>query len=150
MAMTSQFSNMTSSSIFFWHCFFFFCQVYLLLQVSCQYITGSEVMTIFFYKWLTRNPEVGNTLVWVLSNIWRLRQVRYSKFGTNVSNKMLLNAAKCQVYSFTVSELLRENWQEVKLPKTRVKQFLMKCDKNGLLFIIYRVGHKNVPIFLWQ
>ena len=34
--------------------------------------------------------------------------VRDTKFGTNVSNKMLLNAAKCQVTSFTVSELLRK------------------------------------------
>ena len=58
---------------------------------------------------LTRNLEIGNTLVWVLPNIWRLESVKNTKFGTNVSNKMLLNAAKTQGYSFTVSELLREN-----------------------------------------
>ena len=63
-------------------------------------ITSSGVMTIFFYKGLTRNPEIGNTFVWVFANIWRLRWVRDAKFGTNVSNKMLLNAAKCQGYSF--------------------------------------------------
>ena len=28
--------------------------------------------------------------------MWRLGQVEDTKFGTNVSNKMLLNAAKCQ------------------------------------------------------
>ena len=49
---------------------------------------------------MTRNPEIGNTPVWVLPNIWGLRQVRDTKFGTNVSNEMLLNAAKCQGYSF--------------------------------------------------
>ena len=62
-------------------------------------------MTIFFYKGLTRNPEIGNTPVWVLPNIWRLGRVRNTKFGTNVSNKMLLNAAKCQrcsLYRFWV------------------------------------------------
>ena len=59
-------------------------------------ITGSGVMTIFFYKVLTRNPEIGNTPVWVFPNIWRLGQVRDTKFGTNVSNEMLLNAAKSQ------------------------------------------------------
>ena len=32
--------------------------------------------------------------------IWRLEQVRDTTFGTNVSNKMLLNAAKYQGYSF--------------------------------------------------
>ena len=47
---------------------------------------------------LTRNPEIGN--VCVLPNIWRLGQVTDTKFGTNVSNKMLLNTAKCQNYSF--------------------------------------------------
>ena len=54
----------------------------------------------FFYKGLTRTPEIGNTPVWVLPNIWRLEQVRDTKIDTNVSNKMLLNAAKCQSYNF--------------------------------------------------
>ena len=63
-------------------------------------ITGSGVMTIFFDKGLTRNPEMGNTTVRVFPNIWRLEQVRDIKFGTNVSNEMLLNATKCQGYSF--------------------------------------------------
>ena len=35
-------------------------------------ITGSGVVTIFFYKELSRIPEIGNTLAWVLPNIWRL------------------------------------------------------------------------------
>ena len=58
------------------------------------------VMTIFVNKELSRNPKIGNIPVWVLSNIWRLGQVRDTKFGTNVSNKMLLNTSKCQGYSF--------------------------------------------------
>ena len=41
-----------------------------------------------------------NAPVWTLPNIWRMRRVRDTIFGTNVCNKMLLNAAKCQVYSF--------------------------------------------------
>ena len=32
-------------------------------------ITGCEIMTIFFYKGLIRNPEMGN--IPVLLNIWR-------------------------------------------------------------------------------
>ena len=60
-------------------------------------ITGSGVITFFCYKgW----PEIGNTPVWVLPNIWRMRRVRDTIFGTSVCNKMLMNAAKCQVYSF--------------------------------------------------
>ena len=71
---------------------------------------GSGVTTIFVYKGLTRNPEIANTIVLVLPNISRLGQVRDTKFGTNVFNKMLLNTAKCQgCTAFTVSELLGEN-----------------------------------------
>ena len=53
-------------------------------------------MTIFNYKGLTRNPEIGNTFVWVFPNILRLGQVRDTKYNTNtnVSNEMLLNAGK--------------------------------------------------------
>ena len=50
-------------------------------------------MTIFFYKGLTRNPEIRNTPVLVFPDIWRLGQVRDTKFETNVSNETLLNAA---------------------------------------------------------
>ena len=52
-------------------------------------------MTIYFYKGLTENPEIGNILVWVLPNIWRLGRVRDTKFGMYVFNEILLNAAKC-------------------------------------------------------
>ena len=72
MTVTSQFSIMTSSSIFF--------------------------LSLFSY-W-SRNPEIGNTPVWVLPNIWRLGRVLDTKFDTNISNGMLLNVAKFQGYNF--------------------------------------------------
>ena len=98
-AMTSQFAEMTSSS-FFWGCFVSFAKFSYWSKFHVNIITGSGIMTIFFCKWLTRNPEIGNTPVWVFSNIWRLGRVMDTKFGTNVSNRMLLNAAKFQGYSF--------------------------------------------------
>ena len=48
-------------------------------------ITGSGVMIISFYKGLTWNPEIGNTPIWVLPNIWRLGRVKNTKFGSNIS-----------------------------------------------------------------
>ena len=57
-------------------------------------------MIIFFYKELTRIPEIKNTPVWALSNICSLGQVKDSKFGTDFSNEMLLNPTKHQGYSF--------------------------------------------------
>ena len=62
--------------------------------------TGSGVMTISFYKGLTRKLEIGITPVLFLPYIWRLGRVRDTTFGTNVSNEMLLNTPKCQGYSF--------------------------------------------------
>ena len=58
------------------------------------------VTKILACKGLTKNLEIVNTPVWVLPSILRLGQVRDSKFGSNVSNKMLRNAPKCQGYGF--------------------------------------------------
>ena len=97
----------------FWHDsilnFFFWCCFVSLFKYShwskfhvniINIITGSGVMTIFFYKGLTRNPGIGNTPVWNLPKIWRKGRVSDTKFGTNISYKMLLNASKYQDYSF--------------------------------------------------
>ena len=64
-----------------------------------------------FYKGLTRNSEIGNTPVSVLLNIGVLEQVQNTKYGTDVSNKMLLKIQNARVTTFTISELLRENQQ---------------------------------------
>lgn len=58
--------------------------------------TGSGVATVFIRKGFARNPEIENTLVWVLSNIWWLGQVRDTEFGMSFNNKKLLPVAKCQ------------------------------------------------------
>ena len=50
-------------------------------------MSGYVVMIVFVFTGLVRNPEIGNTLIWVLPNIWRLTQVRVTKFGTDVSNE---------------------------------------------------------------
>ena len=62
--------------------------------------TMNGVAKIFVHERLTRNLEIVNTPLWVLPSILRLRQVRDTEFGPNVSNKMLLNAPKCQDYGF--------------------------------------------------
>ena len=101
ITMTSQFSNMMSSSIFyFWHCFVSLVKFSYWSKFHVNSITGSGIMAIFFYKGLNRNLEIENSPVWVLPNIWRLGWVMDTKCGTNVSNRMLLNVAKFQSYSF--------------------------------------------------
>ena len=86
-------------------CFCFFVLFFFLKRsywskFHVNIITSSRVMAIFFCKGLTRNLEIGNTPIWILPNIWRLGQVRNSKFVTNVFNEILLHAAKYQIYSF--------------------------------------------------
>ena len=111
MAVMSQFSDMTSSSIFFWRFFVSLVNFSYWSRFHINIITGSRIMTIFdplwqflnydpFYKGLARNPEIGITPIWVLPSIWRLGRVMDTKFGTNVSNRMLLNVANFQGYSF--------------------------------------------------
>ena len=72
---------------FFWRFFLFLVKFSCWSKFHVNIITDSGIITIFFI-----------TPVWVLPNIWRLGQVM-DKFGTNVSNKILLNAAKFQGYS---------------------------------------------------
>ena len=116
MTMTSQFSDMTSTSNFFVSLVNF--SYWSKFHVNI--ITGSGITTIFFHKELTRNPEIGNTPVWVLPNIWRLERVMDTKFGTNISNRMLLNAVKYQGYSFYLFWVLKEK-QTVPPTQIRVK-----------------------------
>ena len=85
---------------FFWGCFVSLMKLSYWSKFHVNIIIGSGGMTIFFYKRFTRNSEIGNNHVWVLPNNWRLGQVGDTKFGKNVSNKILLNATKCQGYSF--------------------------------------------------
>ena len=79
-------------------------------------ITGSEVMEFFVYHGF--DPETGNRKYPCLSfsQYLGLGQTRFAKFGINIFNKMLLNAAICQFTTFTFSKLLKKNQQGVKIP----------------------------------
>ena len=92
--------------------------------------TGSGVRTIFVYKGLARNPEIENTYVWVLPNIWRLGQVRDNKFRKNVTNDKLLNAVKCQ--SFYHFWVIKGN-----------NRGYYPCPRLGLISLKYIATFKN-------
>ena len=57
-----------------------------------KFILGSGVITIFFYKRLTKNRKYPCLS---FTQFWRMGQVRDTKLGMNVSKEILLNAAKC-------------------------------------------------------
>ena len=115
MTMMSQFWT--------WHHHQFFCFVSLIKfrywsKFHINIIISSGVITIFFYKRLTWNPEIGSTPIRVLPNIWRLGAVRDSQFDRNVSNKMLLNDAECQGYNFY------HFWVSKRKPTREVQNYL--------------------------
>ena len=125
--------TMTSLSIFFWRFFVCLVKFSFCSKFHVNIIASSGVLTIFFYKGLTRNPEIGNTPVWVLSNIWILGQDVDSEFGTNVSNKCYWMLQNARVTAFTGSESLRENQQGGKnafppLPPPRLVLIILNID----------------------
>ena len=81
--MTSQFAH-DVIVIYFWRYFVSLVKFSYWSKFHVNIITGSGIMTVFFYKGLTRIPEIGNTPAWGLPNIWRLGQDRDTEFGTNV------------------------------------------------------------------
>ena len=97
---TRNFLTLCHHQIFFWYWLVSLFKFSYWSKFHDNTITGSAVMIVDFYKVLTRNSKIGYTPDWVLPNMWRLGQVRNTKFGMNLSNKMLLHAAKYQGYSF--------------------------------------------------
>ena len=85
---------------FFWRYFLFLVKFSYWSKFHVSIITGSGIIIFFFYKGLTRNPEIGYTPFWLLPKFWRLGWVMDTKCGTNVCNRILLNDAKFACYSF--------------------------------------------------
>ena len=96
----------------FWRCFVSLVKFSYWSKFHINIITGSGVMTIFFYKGVTRHSEIRNTPVWVFPNSedWgELRILTLEPMSLIKCYWMLQNA---RVTAFTaVSELLRENQQ---------------------------------------
>ena len=95
----SQFANMTSSSTLF--------DIVVFLLSSLVTVPGFVPMpwlilelAIFIYKGLDRHTEIRNSPVWVLLHIWRLEQVRDTKFGWNVSHKKCCEMSRLQLLLF--------------------------------------------------
>ena len=86
-------------------------------------------MTIFYYKRLTRNPEIRYIPVWVLPDTWRLGRVRDIKFDMNVPNKMLLNAGSSNVNGVIRATLNLFFFFQKDFTRTSTKMPLSKSTK---------------------
>ena len=144
MTLTSQIADMTSSSSFF-------DVVLLLLSIL---VTGSSFMSIsslvlklWQFSYIRGWPEIGNTPVWILANIWRLGQDRDSKFGKNVSNKILRNAAKCQGYSFYHFWVIKEKpIGEIKLPHPPHRLGLINLQAGYYFFYFNEFSYQSAKL----
>ena len=74
-------------------------------------------MAIYFYKELTRNLEIGNTL----PKLYQIPGIRNTKFTMDVVMKCYLLGKNSRATAFNISELLRKNQQMrwIKLSKPR-------------------------------
>ena len=119
----------------------FSCQIYILLQVSCQYHYWFWSYDNFFYKGLTRNLKITSSPVWIrpISGDWD--RVSCTKFGTNISHEKLLNAGNCQDYSFYRFWAIKgknQQGQGVKLPPTYLVLITIKSiKKTHFLIALY-------------
>ena len=93
----------------FWRCFVSLVKFSYWSKFYVNFITNSGVITIFFYKGLTRNPEIGNTPFefCLISGDWSM--LRIANLTQTSLIKIKWNLQITRVTAFTVSELLREN-----------------------------------------
>ena len=84
---------------FFNAAIFFFLSLASSLSFMSITLVGLELWQLLLIRDLTRDTKTEYT-VWVLPNVWRLKRVGDANIDMNVSDEKLLNAAKCQDYSF--------------------------------------------------
>ena len=135
MSVASQFPDMTSSLKFFDVVLFLLSFFSYWSKFYVNIVIGSGIITIFFYKGLTRIPEIGITPFWGLPNISRLGRVMDTKFGTNVS--------KFQGYSFYRFGIIKEK-QPVILPPPPTPRLGLKSK------LVCNDLHMRISILLFQ
>ena len=94
---------MTSLSKVFWRCRVFPVNLSSLIAGQSFMSILWLVFELWQYLFIKDWPEIRKSdirSVWVLTNIEKLGWVRDTRIGKNVSNKMLLKAAKYQGYNF--------------------------------------------------
>lgn len=94
---------------------------------------------------------------WVLFIIWRLRQIRNTKFGKNVSNDMLANATDFQVYICYYFWALNGNptrWVKLPPPKLELikntKLFTCICMHVFVNLFLYVCGSISLWVNIWM
>ena len=105
----------------FWLCFVSLVKFSYCCKFHVNIITGSGIMTVLFYNGLTRNLEIGNTPVWVLSNIWNWRELWIPNLAhmSLIERYWMLKSRVLQLLAFWVISESQFGWGEL-LPATRL------------------------------
>ena len=134
MPVTSKLFDMTPWSIF-WRGFVSLVKFRYWSKFHVNITTGSRVMTISFYKWLTRNPGIPPS---------EFSPISGDRGESGIPNLTRKSVLKCywmlqkavKVTTFTVSKLLRKNLQGVKLlpppPRLGLKKVKRVPQKSNL------------------
>ena len=93
---------------FFWRSFVSLVKFSHWFKFYVNIITGSGVMTISFYKGLTRNPEIPPSGFWPISGDWDKLEIPSLARSSPIKCWMLQSS---RVTASIVSELLRSNQQ---------------------------------------
>ena len=99
----------------FWRCRVSLVKFSYWSKFHVNIITGSGIRTIFVYKGLIRNPDIINTVpsseFCPISGDWdKLQTPSFAWISPMKTYWMLQNA---RITDFTMSDISRENWQEV-------------------------------------
>ena len=133
---------MTPSSNFFIRCFVSLVKFSYLPKFHVNIITGSRIMTNFFYEGLTRNPEIGipTSEFFPITREWgKLWIPHLARMSLIECYWMLQNS---RVTAFTVFELLRENQlggggnNPTSPPRLRLKLFLIYEIVNSFSIVL--------------
>ena len=117
----------------FWLCFVSLVKFSYCCKFHVNIITGSGIMTVLFYNGLTRNLEIGNTPVWVLSNIWNWRELWIPNLAhmSLIERYWMLKSRVLQLLAFWVIKW-KPIWVGGITPRNqiRVKEWLIKFLTN--------------------
>ena len=107
-------------------------------------------MTISFYKGLTRNPEIGNTPVWVLPIIWSWGKLEISNLAQTSLIKCYWMLQNARVFWVIKGKPTEGGGDKITPTQIRVK---IKKHTNGyrnLILCSWTIVLEEVSIHFWK
>ena len=127
--------------VIFWRCFVSRVRFTYWSKFHVDIATDSGVMINLLLQEIDQKYRNRKYPIWVLPNIWKLEQVRNTKFGMQVSNRLWLNAAKSQGYSFY--HLCVVTGKTIGWGQIRIKLFYLSLE----VLISFYISYSFITLF---